>query len=53
MPNVARSSGVDTVSSPHGTGRGCSSPTTQATAEGVSKGYVENCMQVSASLLAR
>lgn len=46
MPNVARSSGVDTVSSPHGTGRNCALPTVQATAEGVSKVYVEGILAI-------
>ncbi len=46
MPQVARSDGVDTVSSPHGTGRNCNSPTTQATAQGVSKVYVENILAI-------
>jgi len=46
MPQVARSSGEDTVSSPHGTGKNCNSPTTQSTAEGVSKVYVENILAI-------
>lgn len=41
MPPVARSDGTDTVFSPHGTGKYCKVPTTQATAQGVSKVYVE------------
>jgi uncharacterized Zn-binding protein involved in type VI secretion len=46
MPQVARSGGVDTVSSPHGTGKNCNSPTTQATDQGVSKVYVENILAI-------
>lgn len=46
MPQVARSAGVDTVSSPHGTGKNCAFPTTQSTAEGVSKVYVENILAI-------
>lgn len=46
MPQVARSAGTDAVSSPHGTGKNCAFPTTQATAEGVSKVYVENILAI-------
>ena len=46
MPQVARSAKVDTVSSPHGTGNNCASPTTQTTDEGVSKVYVESILAI-------
>lgn len=32
MPAVARGNGTDSVATPHGTGKNCNSPTTQATA---------------------
>lgn len=47
MPPVARSSGTDTVFSPHGTAKQCRVPTTQATAQGVSKVFVENQLAVN------
>lgn len=46
MPQVARSAGTDTVSSPHGTGKNCAYPTTQATDQGVSKVYVQNVLAI-------
>lgn len=49
MPCVARSSGSDTVFSPHGTGKNCGSPTVQATAQGVSKVYVEGILAIHVS----
>jgi hypothetical protein len=47
MPPVARASGSDTVFSPHGTAKQCKVPTTQATAAGVSKVYIENILAVN------
>lgn len=47
MPPVARSSGTDTVFSPHGTAKQCKVPTTQATAQGVSKVFVEGVLAVN------
>lgn len=46
MPAVARSSSVDSVSSPDGTGNKCSLPTTQSTDEGVSKVYVQSKLAI-------
>ena len=37
MPAIARMSGTDKVFSPHGTGKKCKFPTTQATEEGSSR----------------
>jgi uncharacterized Zn-binding protein involved in type VI secretion len=42
MPGIARASGTDSVASPHGTGRNCTSPTTQATAAGSGDIIVNN-----------
>jgi hypothetical protein len=47
MPPVARSSSTDTVFSPHGTAKQCKVPTTQATAQGVSKVYVESVLAIN------
>lgn len=47
MPPVARSAGTDTVFSPHGTAKQCRVPTTQATAQGVTKVYVEGILAVN------
>lgn len=46
MPQVARSASVDSVYSPHGTGKNCAFPTTQSTKEGVSKVYVEGILAI-------
>lgn len=46
MPAVARSESVDSVFSPHGTGKYCLTPTTQSTDKGVSKVYVEGILAV-------
>ncbi len=47
MPPVARASGTDTVFSPHGTAKQCRVPTTQATAAGVSKVFVESKLAIN------
>lgn len=47
MPPVARSTFADNVFSPHGTGKKCLVPTTQATDQPVSKVYVEGILAVN------
>ena len=41
MPAIARMDGIDKVFSPHGTGKDCKFPTTQATQEGSSRVFAD------------